>query len=440
MVSNSESFLILGMARSGQAAAKWLKEKGSTVFSFDDNALRNQANNCIKTLDEIPWNSLTAVIQSPGIPFSFPAPHPVTEKAQSKGIPVLSDINLLRTKEKDATYIGITGTNGKSTTTALIGHILEKNNLKNAVGGNIGIPALSLPSLGQDGVYVLELSSFQLELSAPLDLDISVWVNISEDHLDRHGTMESYVASKENVFKGCKKAVISVDDPFSEKVYQKIKDEQPTLSVSVKRKADVWVEKGILFQGSKKIADLNPIVTLRGGHNHQNAAIAFAATRHYGLSSEEIVSALESFPGLAHRLEIVGQEGSVLFVNDSKATNADAAAKALDSYRNYAIYWIAGGRPKSQGIRPLKPYFSSIEHAFLIGEAQEDFSQTLGIDVPHSLCDTLEKALKEATQMAMTDNKESAVILLSPACASLDQFRDYEERGDTFRNLVGKMS
>lgn len=436
MTFSNQTYLILGMARSGQATTQWLKKREATVFTFDDNVLRNQANGGVKSIDEIPWNSLTAVIQSPGVSFSYPKPHPFTEKAIANNIPILCDINLLRSNEDNATFIGITGTNGKSTTTALIGHILNQSNRNAAVGGNIGIPALSL---GKAETYVLELSSFQLEISTPLNLDIAVWLNISEDHLDRHGTMEAYVETKENIFQGCKKAIVSIDDPFSLSVYQKIKSAQPTVSVSIKGEADVWISKGILYEGSKKIMDLTPISTLKGVHNHQNAALAYAAARQYGLSPSEITSALESFPGLAHRLEIVGQTESTLFVNDSKATNADATACALESYKDYFIYWIVGGRPKSQGIKSLKPYFPKIRHAFLIGEAQDDFAETLGTDVSYLKCENLDKALKAAIEKVSQDKKIPSVILFSPACSSFDQFRDFEERGEAFRNLTRSM-
>jgi|APCry1669189534_1035231.scaffolds.fasta_scaffold13450_2 UDP-N-acetylmuramoylalanine--D-glutamate ligase len=429
----NQTFLILGMARSGQATAGWLKKKGATVFTFDDNVLRNQANGGVKNINEIPWDSLTSVIQSPGVSFSFPKPHPFTEKAIAHNIPILCDINLLSISERQSKFIGITGTNGKSTTTALIGHILNQNKRNASVGGNIGIPALSLEKAG---TYVLELSSFQLEISSFLNLDISAWLNISEDHLDRHGTMEAYVRAKENIFQGCKSAVISIDDPFSLSIYQKIKNSQPTISVSIKTQADVWVSKGILYEGSKNIMDLNPLVTLKGVHNHQNAAVAYATTREYGLSSLEITSALKTFPGLAHRLEIVEKTESTLFVNDSKATNADATACALESYKDYSIYWIAGGRPKSQGIKPLKKHFPKIKHAFLIGEAQDDFAETLGRDVSYLKCESLDRALKAAVEKINEDKKVPSVILFSPACASFDQFRDFEERGDIFRNLA----
>ncbi|MBY0281821.1 MAG: UDP-N-acetylmuramoyl-L-alanine--D-glutamate ligase [Alphaproteobacteria bacterium] len=432
----NQAFLILGMARSGQATAGWLKNKGATVFTFDDNVLRNQANNGVKNINEIPWDSLTAVIQSPGVSFSFPKPHPFTEKAITHNIPILCDINLLSISENQSKFIGITGTNGKSTTTALIGHILNQNKRNAAVGGNIGIPALSLEKAD---TYVLELSSFQLEISGSLNLDIGVWLNISEDHLDRHGTMDAYVGTKENIFKGCKSAVISIDDQYSLSVYQKIKGIQPTISVSIKNEADVWVSNGILFEGSTYIMDLRALATLKGVHNQQNAATAYAAVRQYGLSPLEITSALENFPGLEHRLEIVGNIGSTLFVNDSKATNADATACALESYKDYSIYWIAGGRPKSQGIKPLKEHFPKIKHAFLIGEAQDDFAETLGKDVSHLKCENLDNALKAAVEKVNQDKKIPSVILFSPACASFDQFRDFEERGDTFRNLARSM-
>ncbi len=439
-------YLILGMGRSGQAATIWLQDRNEKVITCDDDPKKGEDSNTI------PWDEITAVIQSPGIPYSLPKPHAITAEALSRNIPILSDINLLRQSQDKAAFIGITGTNGKSTTTALIGHILKANKKDVEVGGNIGIPALSLPQLRSSSTYVLELSSYQLEFSSSLNLNIAAWLNISEDHLERHGSMDGYVKAKMRIFEGCQKATIGIDDSYSLKVYEQISKQIQTLSVSVsplsssntslsssgltRGPADIWVSQGTLFDGGSPAIDLNFIPTLKGKHNHQNAAIAYATMRLHGLSTHSIQNAMVTFPGLAHRLEIVSENNNILFVNDSKATNADATAKALDTYQDASIYWIAGGRPKSNGITPLIPYFSKIKHAFLIGEAEADFPKTLDSKASYSKCGDLNTAVERAFDMAQKDNSKQAVILFSPACASFDQFKDFEHRGEVFRNLV----
>ncbi len=428
------TYLILGMGRSGQATASWLQDQKEKVIAFDDDSKKCEGFK--SDLNSIPWNEITAVIQSPGIPYNLPQPHALTKEALSRNIPILSDINLLRQSQNKAAFIGITGTNGKSTTTALIGHVLKENKKEVAVGGNIGIPALSLSKLNEKGIYVLELSSYQLEFSPSLNLNIAAWLNISKDHLERHGSMSGYVKAKMRIFEGCQKAAISIDDSYSKKVYEQINKKIPAFSVSVERKADIWVSQGTLFEGATSIIDLNPILTLKGKHNHQNAAVAYATLRLQGLSAHDIQKGMHTFPGLAHRLEIIGHNQNIIFVNDSKATNADATAKALDSYKDTSIYWIAGGRPKSNGIASLKQYFPKITHAFLIGEAEADFAKTLESKVLYSKCGDLDTALQKAYGMAQKDQSKQAVILFSPACASFDQFKDFEHRGEVFRDLV----
>ena len=429
-----KTYLVLGMGKSGQSAAEWLEKQGFKVLTFDDHS---PALNTV-TLDDIPWNEITTVIQSPGIPYSFPAAHPVTALARAKNIPIVTDFNLLQQAHPQAHFVGITGTHGKSTTTALIGHILNHSRHVCAVGGNIGVPVLSLPSLQENGTYVLELSSFQLEASASLTLDVAAWLNITPDHLDRHGTMEAYVAAKEKIFLSARHAVVNIDDTYSLEVYRRLKDKgAAVLGVSCAQQTDIYVESGILYDTQNPVVDLSDIERLQGLHNYQNAATAYAVCKLLNVPVHDIKEAFKTFAGLAHRQEIVGRIKNMVFVNDSKATNADATAYALSRYAHQAIYWIAGGKAKRQGIQPLKDFFPNIRHAFLIGEAQSDFAKTLDGHVPYTLSGNLDKALTDAVDMIRKESSgQSAVILLSPACASYDQFQSFEHRGDVFRNLV----
>lgn len=448
---SGKTFVVLGLGRSGLSALTWLLRQGAHVLAFDDSpekrekALQLGAGvlfpEQFSTLKQ-DFPGIYALVQSPGIPFSHPKPHPLTAAALVQGIPVISDINLFKQSHPKNRLIGVTGTNGKSTTSALIGHILEQCEFEVVVGGNIGIPVLSLPQLSDQGIYVLELSSYQLELSNDLDLDAVVWLNLSEDHLDRHGTMEQYIQAKRRIFSGIgpKIAVVGVDDPDSLAVFENLKQTR-AIPVSIDR----VVEEGIYVSDSSLIDECNgpaaqfivdcrDLTTLLGRHNWQNVAMAYAFSRAWGCSVEGIVNALKTFPGLLHRQELIATIDQVRFINDSKATNADAVSKALATFDD--IYWIAGGQPKQDGIGSLAPFFPKIKHAFLIGQAQDMFSQTLKGSVPYQYCVDLEEATREAFKMAKEAGALCSTVLLSPACASYDQFRDFEHRGDVFRDTV----
>lgn len=429
MTISPKTYLVLGLARSGQSAMTYLKKQGHTVLCIDDNVEKNRRFQGLESLDTIPFENLTAVIQSPGVAFDFPFPHPVTKKAKRLGVPIITDINLFQDANTQVSYAGVTGTNGKSTTTTLLGHILG-----GSVAGNIGIPVLDIDP---KDTCVLELSSYQLERSQSIQLDVAVWTNISQDHLDHHGTMQAYVAAKERIFEKSKTAVVGIDDPFSKDVYEKIKNHMPVLSVSVVKKADIWVHNGVLFDGSTSILDLD-IQTLQGIHNHQNAALAYAAAKKMGISTEKIIEKIKTFGGLVHRQEWVCQKNNITFINDSKATNADAVYWALQAFFGKTILWIAGGVEKSQGIEPLRSFFPHIHHTFLIGRAQENFAKTLQA-YPHTACTTLEKAVQNAYIMAESLKKE-VIVLFSPACASFDQFQDFEHRGDVFKQIVADLT
>ena len=386
---------------------------------------------------------------SPGIPLTHPEPHPVVKMAKEAGVEVIGDIELLGRAQRDCGYIGITGTNGKSTTTAMIGHIMEVSGREVQVGGNFGIPALSLDPMGVDGAYVLEMSSYQLDLTMSITFDVAVFLNISPDHLDRHGGMDGYLKAKKQIFHrqtDPRSAVVGVDDKSGEAIVEELRQagDQVVIPISGERKVHggVYVLNGVLYddtQGQETpVTDLKAIPSLPGQHNWQNAAAAYAACMRTGVEPRVIMACINSYPGLVHRQEAVEVVDGVAFVNDSKATNADAAGKALACYRE--IFWIAGGRPKAGGIEPLSDYFPRLKHAYLIGEAALPFGQTLDGKVPFTVSGDLQAAVETAyydakNQMALGTVKRP-VVLLSPACASFDQFPDFEARGDAFKDAV----
>ncbi|MGH6954786.1 MAG: UDP-N-acetylmuramoyl-L-alanine--D-glutamate ligase, partial [Alphaproteobacteria bacterium] len=368
-----------------------------------------------------------------------------------------SDVDLLARARPESGFVGVTGTNGKSTTTALVGHVLASAGRIVAVGGNLGVPALSLEPLGKDGTYVLEMSSYQLEITPSLAFHVAVLLNLAPDHLGRHGGMAGYVAAKRAIFRGQRQgdtAVIGVDDETCRTIHRELVAREGPAVVPISAtdtksatgeprdqaaaKGGVTVINGVLRDflsgGAGPVIDLGSAPALPGVHNWQNAAAAYAAARTLGLGADEIATALRTFPGLGHRQERVLTLDGVLFVNDSKATNAHAAARALACYET--IYWIAGGLPKEDGIRPLEHYFPRVVHAFLIGNAAADFARTLKGRVPYTLAGTLDRAVSEAHARATRDRRREPVVLLSPACASFDQFLNFEARGESFRRLV----
>ena len=364
-------------------------------------------------------------------------------RARQAGVEIIGDIELFcREREKragGAPFVAITGTNGKSTTTALIAHILREAGRDVQLGGNIGVPVLDLPPPDDARIHVVECSSFQIDLAPSLAPGIGLLINITPDHLDRHGTFEGYAAIKERLVAKSDLAIVGIDDEPCRAIAARLKAngrKVTTISTAPSALADIFVDDHRLFtrESAAPLIDLRIAPTLRGAHNGQNAAFAFAAARASGLGVEEIARGLASFPGLAHRMETVGRQGRALFVNDSKATNADAAEKALLSFHD--VFWILGGKPKEGGIAPLRPLFSRIAKAYLIGAASEEFAATLAGTVPFERCGTLDKAVAAAARDAALSNAQEPVVLLSPACASYDQFTNFEARGDCFRALV----
>jgi len=449
-----DTVAVMGLGRSGLASARALMAAGAKVQAWDDDPQRRATAEAegipVVNLAEAGLAGARGLVWSPGIPHTLPTAHPVAEAARTAGVPLVCDIDLLTETCRTAFTVGVTGTNGKSTTTALIGHILAQAGQKVQVGGNLGTPALALEPLPDFGTYVLELSSYQLELMSDLTCDVAVLLNITPDHLGRHGGMEGYTAAKRRILRGVEppRAVcIGVDDDPCRAIHADLvaQENRQVIAFSAERPipGGVTAAKGVLVDAidgrPERIMDLSGVTALAGTHNWQNAAAAYAACRARGVPAPVIAAAIESFPGLPHRHEPVATIQGVRFINDSKATNADAAEKAILCHED--IYWIAGGQAKEGGIAQLEPHLDRVVHAYLIGEAAEDFSAFLDAhEVPFSLCGTLEKAVPLAFRHAVEDEEEEPVVLLSPACASWDQFDDFAHRGDAFKALVADLA
>ena len=441
---------VFGLGGSGLATASALFAGGADVIGWDDDEARVEqaARAGIPTGDlrEVDWSKIAALVLAPGVPLTHPAPHWTVGLARANGVEVIGDIELFcrerRRVAPDSVFVAITGTNGKSTTTALVAHLLASAGYDAELGGNIGTAILSLkpPQVGR--AHVIECSSYQIDLAPSLDPSIGILLNVSEDHLDRHGTLANYAGVKERlVARAQRTAIIGVDDRWCQAAADRIaRAGKNVVRVSVRRPlADgIYVEGEQIMRASggagKPIALLGGIGSLRGVHNAQNAACAAGAALAVGLEPKAIQQGLWSFPGLAHRMEEIGRKGDVLFVNDSKATNADAAARALACFEN--IFWIAGGKPKTGGIVPLAEFFPRIRKAYLIGEAAAEFAATLDGKVEHAIVETLDRAVAAAADDAEKSGLKAPVVLLSPACASFDQYRNFEVRGDRFRELV----
>ncbi len=444
---------VLGLGRSGLATARALAAAGVQPVVWDDaapaRALAEREGLVVADPARNGFGGAAMLVLSPGIRRGHPQPHPVVARALAEGLAIVSDIDLLARAQPAAGYLGITGTNGKSTTTALIGHILASAGVPVAVGGNLGTPALALDPIGAGGWYVIELSSYQLETVSRPQWRIGVLLNITPDHLDRYATMDDYVAAKLNLFRAPPAgavAVIGVDDSRSRAIWRDLAEgggQSRVLAISAQGRVPGGVSAagGVLIDdldgGAGLILDLRDLPHLPGAHNWQNAAAAYAAARAAGLPPRAIVAGITSFPGLRHRQELVAEIDGIRFVNDSKATNADAAAKALACYQ--PIYWIAGGRPKTDGIDPLAGRLGPVAQAFLIGEAAPRFRATIGDALPVTMSGMLDRAVEDAFAAARRDGRAGAVVLLSPACASFDQFDNFEARGDAFVAAVRRL-
>ncbi len=449
---------VLGMGRSGRATARALASGEAEAICWDDRpesrvAAEGQGFRVESLTRDETWTDIACLVVSPGIPHLYPEPHPLVRVAWRHGVPVDNDVGLFFrnwvTTDRDGfdvfpRVVCVTGSNGKSTTTALIGHLLGNADRRVQTGGNIGRPVLDLDPVSDGEVVVLELSSYQIELARTLAPDVAVFLNFSPDHLDRHGGVGGYFAAKRRLFSDgdAERLVIGIDDLEGEflaaRAHDGLSDADSLIRISARRPIDsggwsVSVRKGFLVENrrGRQVAsiDLRGIRNLRGTHNWQNACAAFAVCRSFGLSPKALRRGLDSFPGLPHRCQVVGEHGGVSFVNDSKATNADAAARALSVYRN--IRWIAGGRAKDGGIASISGELDNVRKIYLVGESADLFRRQLG---GRNL--VMSGTIAEAVNSAAKEAEPGDVVLLSPAAASFDQFTDFEARGDAFVGAV----
>ncbi|MBR2124393.1 MAG: UDP-N-acetylmuramoyl-L-alanine--D-glutamate ligase [Acetobacter sp.] len=445
-----QRFAVFGLGRNGLSAVCALAMYGAHVQAWDDTeATRSALKQHLSSSQQkhvylAPFTTLegfTALILSPGIPHHLPYPHPIAQYAKQAGIPILSDAELLyravRSYGSQARFIGITGTNGKSTTTALLAHIFHQAEIPTAAGGNLGPAALSLPLLPNRGIYVLEMSSYMLERLKSLHFNAACLLNLTPDHLDRHGDMTGYTHAKMHIFNHQTPqdlAVIGVDDPLCRHIAHTLFQKRNVICETISTTdptSTYFGENGTLWHHDHVLAHTGP--TLLGCHNMQNAAAAVAMARFMGISDQAVAQALLSFPGLPHRQKRVATCHNITFIDDSKATNAEATSWALECYEK--VIWIAGGLAKDNGITPLIPLFHRLVHTFLIGKDAPILASTLAAHhVPYSMVDTLENAVPAAYHEARRTS--TTIILLSPACASFDQFANFEARGIRFQELV----
>ncbi len=435
----SRPVLVYGLGSSGRAAVEKLADTGQQVWAWDDGEgalpadVLAQPNVEQRQPTGADWPDIQAIIKAPGIPNDTP----LLEVARQYGVAILGETDLLWRREhrSGAIWLGVTGTNGKSTTTALIAHCLRAVGKKVAVGGNLGIPGLNLPEVGQGGFFVLELSSYQLEIMQELAVDGAVFLNLTPDHLDRHITMEGYRDAKLRLFNLAQPTatcVLGIDQPIlhdAASAYRVL-----TLS-TLQPNADFTVADGVLYHRAEPQVALREFPNLPGPHNAQNLMAAFALLVPRWLTAAEFIAGAQTFKGLPHRLEKVGTLAGVKFINDSKATNGDSAVYALKSYST--VYWICGGKPKTDGLGACLGALQQVRAAFTIGAAGTDFAKAIrAAGTPAFECKTMERAVAEAFAAAKSERLEGAVVLLAPAAASYDQFRNYEHRGDVFANCV----
>jgi UDP-N-acetylmuramoylalanine--D-glutamate ligase len=435
-------FAVVGLGKNGLPAAHALTAMGAEVVAWDDSDKARSAAPGLDVRDpRTAGGRFDAMVLSPGIPHLLPKPHPIAVWARETGIAIISDTELLyqavRGAGSAAKFVGITGTNGKSTTTALLAHVLTGAGIATVAGANLGPAALSLPLLGDDGVYVLEMSSYMLERIVSLRFDAAAMLNLSVDHLDRHGDMAGYAMAKRAVFGRQRTgdlAVIGIDDAPSRDMAGWLAGQAARVAtISGVGRADFWTDDGVLRDASGAIVAMADCPTLPGAHNAQNAAAVAAMAAFLGVGRSDIAAGLRTYPGLPHRQQLVGRVGGVRYINDSKATNSDAAQRALVCYDR--LIWIAGGMAKEDGIEPLVPLFPRIAHAMLIGRDTPILAATLRAHgVAFTEAGTLENAVALAARAAPEEGAD--VVLLSPACASWDQFTGYDQRGDRFAELV----
>ncbi|MDF1731324.1 MAG: UDP-N-acetylmuramoyl-L-alanine--D-glutamate ligase [Minwuia sp.] len=443
-ICKDKTLFVLGLARSGRSTVAAAQAGGARVMAWDDNAdARAKVSGAeMVAPDNADWSAIDMLVLAPGIPLTHPTPHPAVVAATDAGVEVIGDVELFVRQMPEARIVAVTGTNGKSTTTAMIGHVLQSAGLDAAIAGNIGVPVLELEPGTPDRVHVLELSSYQIDLTPSIRPEVGILLNITPDHLDRHGGMAGYVDAKRKLFarmdSGCT-AVIGIDDRYGRDLVDALSRVQGLkicpIAVGRPRPGSVYVLEGRAFADGLSIIDLNGHPTLPGKHNQQNAAATIAACQALGLGAAKIAAGIGSFPGLPHRIERLGERGGVSFYNDSKATNPEAAARALASFER--IYWIAGGVPKDAPLAPVLPFLDRVARTYLIGAAEARFAVELSGRTDCVPSGTLARAVAQATSDAEADG--GGVVLLSPACASFDQFTDFEARGEAFRALVADL-
>ncbi|MCX5617898.1 UDP-N-acetylmuramoyl-L-alanine--D-glutamate ligase [Bombella sp. TMW 2.2543] len=424
-------YAVCGLGRNGAAVVQALLNLGATVQAWDDNKpelpepLSTHPRLTLAPLVDL--SGMDALILSPGIPHHLPKPHPTALLAQEQHVPILSDAELLwqvvRKAGSKARFVSITGTNGKSTTTALLTHILTQAGIPACCGGNFGTASLALPALGDDGVYIVEMSSYMLERLKDYHACAAALLNLTPDHLDRHGSMQGYLDAKAHVFDNMTQddlAILGEDASWTKALRQRLTEQGVTVRTLAITQAVPETEAPFL----------------PGQHNAQNIETCRAIARHLGLTEDQIAAGIRSFTGLDHRLQLVAQADGISFINDSKATNAEASFHALRAFPK--SLWIAGGTAKEGGIASLAPLFSHVRRAFLIGRDAPLLAETLAAhDVSFEMSETLEQATQAAWDFART--QEALPILLSPACASFDQFRNFEERGTAFATLARRL-
>ncbi len=462
---DGKPILVYGAGKSGAATAKALAKAGATIWLGDDSTenLKKTKHANIEHFDADNHNleECAFLVLSPGIPLYHPKPHNIVTAALGYNLEIMCDIELFNRIYPNIKTIGITGTNGKSTTTFLTYHILKEQGVDAEMAGNIGTAIFDLkinknPEKHPEWM-VLEISSFQMDLCPTFRPDIGIILNITPDHIDRHGTMERYTEAKANIIdmqalqegeeaSNKKTAIICTDDSHTQKIYDRVEDEGGIKLVQIatekKLSSGIFVEKAVLKESENDTItysnDLTDIKTLNGIHNQQNAACAYAVARALAIMPEKIWQSLESFPGLNHRQFLVRTINGVDYVNDSKSTNAASAAVALACRSN--IYWIVGGRKKKTGLDGLERFFNNIKHAFLMGEASDDFAKWFDkYGIAYTRCETLERAVDASHKMAQDNRGQpggAGTVLLSPACASFDQFQSFEDRGDQFASMI----
>ena len=448
---NNIRVMLFGLGKSGIATAKALLLGGAKVIAFDEDPkaceLAIQEGITICDLRSTSWRHADALLLSPGIPLTHPTPHWIVKTAKEAEVEIIGDIELLererRARGGKVHIIAITGTNGKSTTVALTSHMLQQAGIDVQMGGNIGYPLLTLGDFMDNRYYVIEVSSFQADLTTSLKPEIGIITNISSDHLDRHHTMDNYIASKKKVVANASLAIISTDDQFCKRLAKDL-EKAVLISTQYSVGCSYHMDGSVIVDSrnqntQSRIKDICGIASLRGQHNAQNAMCATAIAQTVGLEPNTIANGLESFPGLPHRIETIKRIGHITFINDSKSTNATATKQALTCLENENIYWIVGGEPKSDGIASLTSLFFKITKAYLIGSSTEKFAIILNGKVPYKRCDTIDQAVISAARDAQKSCGK-ATVLLSPACSSFDQFSNFEERGNAFRELVHYLS